>query len=364
MSLPRVAIILVSYHSESYIQDILSSLRKISYPKDRLTLIIVDNPHPEHGSSMRFLQEQVLPLSDHDFPNVILLPQTENLGFSGGCNAGIAWATKNNYDYIFLHNQDGFLAGNALNTLVETMEADKTIGSAQCLLLLYPETQLVNSAGNAFHYLGLGYCQSFRLPKDHLALSPVTSVGFASGAALLLRSELVRTHGGLDEQFFLYHEDLSYGLRMRALGYRNVVVRDAIFYHKYQFSRNQLKFYFIERNRLGTMLIYFKPATLLLLLPMGIILELGLLGFALKEGWIKEKLRAYRYWLTPNNWASWMDTRRRIQTTRTQTDKTILKEAVSEVHFDEKRIMNPILRYIGNPLMSGYWKLVKPLIRW
>jgi hypothetical protein len=59
-----------------------------------------------------------------------------------------------------------------------------------------------------------------------------------------------------------------------------------------------------------------------------------------------------------------MDTRRRIQTTRTQTDKTILKEAVSEVHFDEKRIMNPILRYIGNPLMSGYWKLVKPLIRW
>lgn len=362
--LPRVAIVLLSFHSEPYIQDVLSSLRKLNYPKDRLALVIVDNPHPEHGSSMRFLQEQVLPLSGQDLPEVTLLPQSKNLGFSGGCNAGINWAIAQGFDYVFLHNQDGFLAGQALEKLVNTMETDKTIGSAQCLLLLYPETQLINSAGNAFHYLGLGYCQSFRTPKEHLPLEPVTSVGYASGAALMLRGDLLKQYGGLDDPFFLYHEDLSYGLRMRIHGYKNVLIRDAVFYHKYQFSRSRLKFYYIERNRFGTMLIYFKPATLLLLLPMAIIFELGILGFALKEGWIKGKLSAYAYWLKPEHWKEWLKIRNRIQKTRTQTDHHILSQAVSEIHFQEKHVDNPVLRYLGNPLMRGYWKLVKPLIRW
>lgn len=364
MSLPRIAIVLLSFHSEPYIQDVLSSFKKLSYPKDLLTLVIVDNPHPEHGSSMRFLQEQVLPLAGTELPQVVLLPQTKNLGFSGGCNAGIEWAVTNNIDYVFLHNQDGFLAGNALEQLVEVMEKDKTIGSAQCLLLLYPETHLINSAGNAFHYLGLGYCQSFRIPKEQLSLPSVTSVSYGSGAAVMLRGDLLRLHGGLDNEFFLYHEDLSYGLRLRSLGYRNVVVRDAVFYHKYQFSRSRLKFYYIERNRLGTMLMYFKPATLLLLLPMGLMLELGILGFAIKEGWFTDKLRTYAYWLNPSNWSWWLAARQRIQRERTQPDQALLSEAVGQIHFEERRIMNPILRWIGNPLMAGYWRLIKPLIRW
>ena len=364
MPLPRVAIILLSFHSEPYIQDVLSSFHKLTYPKDRLTLVIVDNPHPEHGSSMRFLQEQVLPLSGNELPEVVLLPQEKNLGFSGGCNAGIAWAVAQGFDYVFLHNQDGFMAGGALEALTAAMEADKTIGAAQCLLLLYPETQLVNSAGNAFHYLGLGYCQSFRTPKDQLSLAPITTVPYASGAAVMLRGETLRIHGGFDEPFFLYHEDLSYGLRMRALGFHNVLVRDAVFYHKYQFSRSRLKFYYIERNRFGTMFIYFKPATLLLLLPMAIVFEIGMLGFAIKEGWIQDKLASYRYWLTPSNWKAWLPLRARLQANRVKKDRDLLADAVSEIHFEEKRIMNPVLRLIGNPLMKFYFSLVKPLIRW
>jgi GT2 family glycosyltransferase len=180
----------------------------------------------------------------------------------------------------------------------------------------------------------------------------------------MLRSNLLRKQGGLDEPFFLYHEDLSYGLRMRSIGLRNVVVRDAVFYHKYQFGRSRLKFFYMERNRLGTLLIYFKPATLFLLLPMAVVLEIGLLGFAIKEGWFRDKLRAYAYWLQPPNWRAWLDIRHKIQTNRTHTDRYMLDEAVSEIHFQEKRINNPLLRHLGNPLMSLYWRLIKPLIRW
>lgn len=361
---PQVAIVLISFNSEPYIQDVFSSLRKTTYPKDRLELVIVDNPHPELGSSMRYLQEQVLPLSGQDLPHITLLPQTTNTGFSGGCNAGLRWAMEHDFDYALLHNQDGFLTANALETIVSALEQDKTIGAAQCLLLLHPETELINSAGNAFHYLGLGYCNHFRVPKNTLTLAPVSDVSYASGAALLMRVDLLKKYGGLDDEFFLYHEDLAYSLRLKVLGYRIVLVRDAVFYHKYSFGRYRTKFYYMERNRIGTLLIFYKLPTLLLILPLFILLEAGLFIFAWKEGWLKEKLSVYRYWLTPSNWGPWLKKRRTLQAIRTRTDRELLADAVGRVTFEEKRINNVMLRYLGNPLMHGYWKIIKPLIQW
>jgi len=361
---PKVAIVLLSYNSEPYIQDVLSGLKKMTYPKDRVELVIVDNPHPEFGSSIPYLQEQILPLSGEDLPHITLLPQTSNTGFSAGCNAGLRWALDHDFDYALLHNQDGFLTPTALTTLVEALEADTTIGAAQCLLLLHPETELINSAGNAFHYLGLGYCNHFRTPKNQIALAPVTDIGYASGAALLMRVDLIRKHGGLDEVFFLYHEDLTYSLRLKSLGYRIVLVRDAIFYHKYRFSRHRIKFYYMERNRFGTLLIFWKLRTLILLLPMLLLLEIGLLAFAWKEGWLKEKLAGYGYWLQPRHWKAWLKIRRTVQAQRTRGDRALLADAVGQIIFEEKRINNVLLRLIGNPLMESYWKLIRSLIRW
>ena len=110
--------------------------RKITYPKDQVELVIVDNPHPEHGSSLRFLQENVLPLSGEELPHVTVLSQEVNLGFAVGNNAGIKWALDHDFDYIYLHNSDGFVSANFLQPLIAEMEKDKTIGVAQSLLLM------------------------------------------------------------------------------------------------------------------------------------------------------------------------------------------------------------------------------------
>ena len=55
MNYPKIAIIYLSFHSEPYMDDVVSALKKITYPKDRLELVIVDNPHPEYGSSFRYI---------------------------------------------------------------------------------------------------------------------------------------------------------------------------------------------------------------------------------------------------------------------------------------------------------------------
>jgi len=360
----KIAIIYLSFHCEPYIDDVVSALKNLTYPKDQVAFVVVDNPHPTHGSSIRYLEENVVPLSRKEIPEVVLLPQKTNLGFAGGNNVGIQWAIDHGYDYIYLHNNDGFVAAQAFEPLVEAMESDRTIGVAQPLILLYPETNLINTTGNSFHYLGLAFCNNLRSKKDEIKLKEVEEIGFASGAAVMMRADLLKEHGLWDEDFFLYHEDLEYTLRLKSIGFKSVVVPKSIFYHKYSFSRNQDKFYYIERNRYGVMLIYFRWPTLVLLFPMALILDLGLLLFAWKTGWLKEKLATYKYWLKKSSWKLWLGKRRKIQAKRTVTDRTLLKLAVGRVVFEEKSIDNPLLRYVGNPLMAAYWWVIRKLIWW
>jgi len=362
---PKIAIVYLSFHCEPYMDDVISSLKKLTYPKDKLEFIIVDNPHPEHGPSVRFIEENVMPLSGREIPHVTLLPQKENLGFAGGNNVGAQWALEHNFDYVFFHNNDGFLASNALEPLVGAMEKDKTIGAAQSLMLLYPESELINSTGNSFHYLGFGYCNEYRMKLKDIQLPEVKEVSYASGAALMMRADLMKQYGMWDNDFFLYHEDLEWSFRLRAVGYKIVLVRDSVFYHMYQFSRSITKFYWMERNRYGTMLMFFRWPTLLLLLPMGVILELGLWLFAIKGGWAKERMRVYAYWLKWSNWKLWLHKRKNIQSMRKVSDRFLMSFASTGVYFQEKSMENPVLKYIGNPVMKVYYYIiVKGLIWW
>ncbi len=358
----KLALIYLSYHPDHYLDNFISGLKNIDYPKESLTVVVVDQIHPDFGSSESVLKEKLLPIANVEIPPVVILPQEKNLGFAGGNNIGIKWALDNGFDYVFLHNQDGFVEKDTIFKLITVMENDKTIGVAQALILLHPENNLINSAGNCFHYLGFGYSGDYRVEKNSFNLRETTNVGYASGAAMMLRSDLLEKFGLLDEDFVSYHEDLEYCLRLKSVGYRAVLVPTAIFYHQYNFGKNKDKYYLMERNRYGLMLMYFKWPTLILLLPMALVVESGLLLFALKSGWIKDKLMAYSYWLQYKNWQKWLNKRQKIQTQRVKSDKEILKFAVSKIEFED--IDNWLLKYLGNPIMKIYWIITKILIWW
>lgn len=362
---PKIAIVYLSFHCEPYMDDVVSALKKITYPKDKLEFVIVDNPHPQYGPSVRYIEESVMPLSGKELPHVTLLAQKENLGFAGGNNKGVEWAIEHGFEYVFFHNNDGFPATNAFESLIEVMEGDKDIGIAQSLMLLHPETDLVNSTGNSFHYLGFGYCNEYRTKFKNLDLPAVKEISYASGAALMARVDLIKKFGSWDHDFFLYHEDLEWSFRLRAAGYKIVLVSDSIFYHKYQFSRSIEKFYWMERNRFGVMLMFFRWPTLLLLLPMAVVLEVGLWLFAWKGGWVDKRVKVYKYWLQGKYWKLWLGKRKNIQHLRKVSDRYLLKYSVPGIYFQEKSMENRVLKYIGNPIMKiYYWAVVRGLIWW
>ena len=343
---------------------VISALERFTYPKDRIEFVIVDNPHPQYGQSVRYIEETIIPKSGITMPKVTLIANSANLGFAGGNNVGIKYALDNGFDYVFLHNNDAFVAANFLEPLVEAMEKDKQVGAAQSLLLLHPETELINSAGNAMHYLGFGFCWDYRKKLSEANLPAIKEIAYASGAGVLLRVDLLKQYGGLDEDFFLYHEDLEYCFRLKAAGYKIILARDSAVYHKYQFGRSITKYFWMERNRYGVMLEFFKWPTLLLLAPMGLVMELALILFALKGNWFEERVKVYRYWLDSVNWGRWLEKRRKIRQIRKVSDRELTKDLVSKVLFQEKEMVNPLLLYIGNPAMKIYWRLVRAIIWW
>ena len=361
---PKIAVIYLSYHSDDYFFDFVSAFKNITYPKDRIELIIVDNFHPEYGNATQAIEEQVMPFSGKQIPVVTVLLQKENLGFAGGNNIGIKSALEKGCDFIYLHNDDGFTAVNVFEPLVKAMAQDKNVAIAQSLLLLYPDTEYLNNAGNCFHYLGFGFCDEYRSKLADMRLPKVKEIFYASGAACFIRAELLKKYGMLDDYFYMYHEDLELSLRFRVLGFKTILVSDSIFYHKYKFSRSIQKFFYMERNRYGVMLMFFKLPTLLLLLPMMIVLEIGLWLFAWRGGWFDKKIEVYDYWLQPKNWRIWLAKRRKIKAWRKLPDKYLLKLSVGGVYFQEKSMENPILKYVGNPIMIVYYWIIRLLVWW
>ncbi len=360
----KVAIVYLSFHCEPYITDVVESLKKLDYPKELIEFVIVDNPHPVHGPSVPYLNEHVMPLSGNEIPHSTLLAQSENLGFAGGNNKGVDWAIANGFDYVFFHNNDGSLAPHSITALAEAMEADPNIGIAQSLMLLDPDKHLVNSTGNMFHYLGFGYCGDYRKPVTELNYPNVRDIPYASGAAFIISTKLLQEIGSWDHDFFLYHEDLEFSLRARITNRRVVCVMDSVFYHKYEFSRSISKYFWMERNRYGVLLMFFKWPTLLLILPILIPLELGLWVFSFKGGWAGERVKVLKYWIKPSTWKLWLGKRKKTQAMRQISDKTILANCVGSILFQESSMESPIVTKFANPIMELYFKIVKLIVRW
>src|SRR5690606_269506 len=139
----------------------------------------------------------------------------------------------------------------------------------------------------------------------------------------------------------------------------------AVVYHKYQFAKSIKQYYWMERNRFICLLENYKLATLILILPALIIMEIGLFLFSLKSGFGKEKLKVYAYFLNLDNWKRIIGERShpslKLRMARVK-DKDVVKWFTGKI--ENQEIDNWILKYIANPIFNAYWFLVKFVIFW
>lgn len=364
MSVPKTAIIYLCWADEpgKYLTSALDAIARQTYSKEGIMLVVVYNGHRRGEESQSEYIKREIDGRRRFLPETVLLEPGGNIGFSAGNNFGARYAVERGADYVFLHNADGYLKDTAIAELIRVMESDKKIGECQPLMLLYPEIDLVNSAGNEFHYLGIGFCANYREPvKD--AYPDFSETGYASGASAFMRADLLRQLGYWSDKFFLYHEDTEYSLRLKIRGYKIGLAGCAVFYHQYSFSNKPNKFFWIERNRHALNLLFYKWPTLFLLLPLEILYNAGLLVLSAINGWFGELLKVYGYWLRPSNWKSWLADRKIIQKQRIISDRRIILGAAVRVGTGDLRLPGAI-RVIVNFIFTIYRYLLKILVWW
>lgn len=252
---PLVSVIVVNWNGEGYLAECIDSLLAQTYP--RIEIIVVDNASID--GSVRLL-------ADRYGGKIRLLVMTENLGFTGGNNAGIAAATG---DYVLLLNNDAVALPGWAAALVREAESEPRVGMCASKIVSYDDSRILDSVGLLLARDGLGRGRG-RLMPDNGRFDRAEDVLMPSGCAGLYRRAMLDEIGAFDEQFFMYCEDVDLGLRGRVAGWRCRYVPDAVVRHRYSQSAggySPRKIFLVERNRVWVMLKSFPWTMVALSVP-------------------------------------------------------------------------------------------------
>ncbi len=217
---PRVSIILINWNSFEVTRDCIASLRKMDYRN--FEVVLVDNGSVD--SSAEGLAE-----SD---PEIRTIFNGANLGFSGGNNVGIRDAMARGADYVLLLNNDTVVAPDFLTQLVTVAESDPQIGLLNPKIYFFDPPDRLNYAGGIHRFWRLFPRTLGLRQRDTGKFDRMREVSFLSGCALLIKAEVARKIGVLEEVYFHFFEDIEFSLRAIRAGYKGMYVPKAVIWHK------------------------------------------------------------------------------------------------------------------------------------
>ena len=213
--LKKVLVIVVTYNGIQWIDKCLGSLEESSYP---LSMTVIDN-----GSDDGTIEN-----IKNNYTNVDLIITDQNLGFGKANNIGFKKALENNFEYVFLLNQDAWIEKDTIRTLVRVAERNKEYGIISPMHL--------NKEGTALDFIFSTYLESRKCPgllsDIYLKQSrEIYSLYSVNAAAWLVPCAVLKTVGYFDELFFMYGEDDNFADRINYHGYKIGVSPAARIFH-------------------------------------------------------------------------------------------------------------------------------------
>lgn len=215
----KISVIIVNYNVEYFLEQCLYSVRR-AMQGIAGEVFVVDNNSAD--GSNRMVRKK--------FPEVRLVENKENLGFSKANNQGIRMAKG---EYILLLNPDTVVEDDTFSSIIRFMDDHPDAGALGVKMVdgagnFLPESKRgLPTPGTAFYKMfGLSalFPRSKRFSKYHLGYlneNEIHEVEILAGAFMLLRKSVLDEIGLLDETFFMYGEDIDLSYRVIKAGYKN-----------------------------------------------------------------------------------------------------------------------------------------------
>jgi GT2 family glycosyltransferase len=219
---PSVAIVILNWNGKQHLEKFLPSVLATNYAN--FEVIVADNASSD--GSLEYLQQ--------NFPTVRLIVLNENHGFARGYNQALKQVTA---DYYMLLNSDVEVHPGWLQPLIHVLTTQANAVACQPKILSYNDRRLFEYAGGAGGWLDLfGYpfargrifdiCE-----EDKGQFDKTEEVFWASGAAMLIKSQVYHELNGFDEYFFAHQEEIDLCWRIHLAGYRVFCCPEATIYH-------------------------------------------------------------------------------------------------------------------------------------
>lgn len=195
----RTAVAILNYNGAKLLPQFLPSVVKHSGTAE---VVVIDNASTD--DSLSVLANQ--------FPTVRVISLDQNYGFCGGYNRGLA---KIEADYFMLLNSDVEVTVRWLDPLVSILESKPDVAAVQPKILSWNEKnkfEYAGAAGGFIDSLGYPFCRGRifdHIENDSGQYNDERQIFWATGACFLIRSNVYRQFGGLDEDFFAHMEEID-----------------------------------------------------------------------------------------------------------------------------------------------------------
>lgn len=248
-TLPRVAIIIVTYNSEHFIIKCLHSIQKNNYKYKKI--IIIDN-----NSS-----DKTIAVIKKEFPQVTIIENDNNLGFAAANNIAVRFISKKfNPKYIMLLNPDTCIKSDFIKSAVTALEKNRKIGILGSIITYSNQPKKIWFAGGIVNKI-FGYTRHLLMNKNVIEDKlnhriSLKHTDFVTGAGMVIRNEIFAKIGYLSEDYFMYFEDVEFCQRALRAGYDCVFINHPYICHDVSASTGKIgtndltkfKAYYFARN--------------------------------------------------------------------------------------------------------------------
>jgi GT2 family glycosyltransferase/lipopolysaccharide/colanic/teichoic acid biosynthesis glycosyltransferase len=213
----QLSVIIVNYNVRVFLENALASVRK-ALDGISSEVIVVDNASDDN--SVEMVQKK--------FPEVNLIVNKNNMGFAAANNQALRVCHG---EFVLLLNPDTVVQEDTFKTMLAFFEQHPQVGLAGCKIL-NPDGSLQLACRRSFPTPWVGFTKSIGLsnifPRSkffgrynltYLNPDETYEVDAVSGSFMFIRKKVVDNVGGLDEQFFMYGEDLDLCYRVKQAGW-------------------------------------------------------------------------------------------------------------------------------------------------
>jgi GT2 family glycosyltransferase len=217
----KLSIVIVNYNVRAYLEECLQSVRKALEGIEGEVWVVDNNSQDDSVETLR-----------RDYPWVRLVANTENMGFARANNLAIRQSQS---DYVLLLNPDTVVEEPTLRGVLDFMDAHPEAGGAGVMMhnadgTLAPESRRGLPTPWVAGLKMLGFTKRYYM--SHLPWDQPGRIDVISGAFCMLRRKALDQVGLLDEDFFMYGEDIDLSYRLLKGGWQNWYLPFSITHYK------------------------------------------------------------------------------------------------------------------------------------